>query len=779
MRASNQPSWRETLAGRIPEELAREIDVFETEIELRRQGKLDEKIFAETRLRRGVYGQRYDNGRRHDGLETQTLPYPSGALLKGPNTLWDAPGMQRIKIPFGCVSAEQMEVLAELADDYSDGILHVTTRQDFQLHFVHIDDTPDLMRRLAAVGITTREACGNSVRNVTACPLSGVCATEAFDVTPYARALAYFLLGHPDAQDFGRKFKIAFSGCAAEPCGLTSFHDLGFIARERLANGSPGRVQRGFETYVGGGLGSVPYLAKLFDAFLPEGELLPTAQAVCRVFARLGEKKNRARARLKFLVSTMGIDEFRKVVLEERAKLPDDSRFDAYIAAASSGKPPGGSFLRSFSEGPSRPPCPLSTGDLPSEFEAWAQTNVSAQRQSGYAVAAVSLPLGDISSTQMRKLSELTQRFSDGAARTTVDQNILLRWIPERDLPELYSELAAIGLGEPGAGTIVDVTACPGTDTCKLGIASSRGLAGELRKRLIEGDAAFDRAIKGLHIKVSGCFNSCGQHHVADLGFYGVSRNVSGRTVPHFQVLLGGQWTANAKSFGLAIGAVPSKQIPEVVSRITGLYRENARAGESFQAFAKRLGKARFRTVLDELAQVPPYELDRSFYSDWGDPREFTIGDLGKGECAGEVVSPFEFELAASEREIFEAQLRLEEGDFPDAAYKAYRAMLRAAGGLVRLTTSDPPSDSERMVEEFRRHFYDTKLFFDPYAGPKFAHYFFRVHETRAWPLDFDEARQRIEEAQLFIEAVHACHRRWLERAPREARSEGASHASS
>jgi sulfite reductase (ferredoxin) len=474
----------------------------------------------------------------------------------------------------------------------------------------------------------------------------------------------------------------------------------------------------------------------------------------------------------------MGIDEFRKVVLEERTRLPEDSRFESFIADASHGKPPRDSFLRSLSQGPSRPPGPLAPGDFPPTFQEWLQANVSSQRQSGYAVAAVSLPLGDISSTQMRGLADIARRFGDGAARTTVEQNIVLRWIPERDLPEIHSELAAVGLAEPGAGTVVDVTACPGTDTCKLGIASSRGLAGELRKRLIAGSAALDRAINGLHIKVSGCFNSCGQHHVADLGFYGVSRNVSGRSVPHFQVLLGGQWTENAKSFGLAIGAVASKHVPEVVSRITGLYRESARAGESFQEFTKRMGKARFRAILDELAEVPPYEQDRSFYSDWGDPREFTIGDMGKGECAGEVVTRFEFDLAASEREIFEAQLRLEAEDYPDAAYRAYRAMLGAAGALVRLTTSDLPSDSEAVVEEFRKRFYDTKLFFDPYAGPKFAHYFLRVHESRSWPLDFDEARQRIEEAQLFIEAVHACRSRSVESANRESRCEGASHAS-
>src|SRR5215472_12653646 len=230
------PTWKEKLADKMDPQLAAEIDAFESQIALRRTGKLDEKVFAETRLRRGCYGQRYDNGQRHDGIRTQQLAFLSD-MTKGPDTLWDAPGMQRIKIPFGGVTPDQLDTLAELAEEYADGVLHVTTRQDFQLHFVHIEDTPDLMRRLAAVGITTREACGNVVRNVTACPLSGVCHDEGFDVTPYARALAYFLLGHKDTQDFGRKFKIAFSGCAEHACGLANMHDMGLIASTRLVHG--------------------------------------------------------------------------------------------------------------------------------------------------------------------------------------------------------------------------------------------------------------------------------------------------------------------------------------------------------------------------------------------------------------------------------------------------------------------------------------------------------------------------------------------------------------
>src|SRR5215211_6308024 len=308
-------TWKDKLQGQIREDWAREIDSFEAQIALRKAGKIDEKVFAETRLRRGAYGQRYDNGQRYDGIQQQTLPYPG--LTKGPETFWDAPGMQRIKIPFGGMTPEQMIVLAELAEEYSDHICHITTRQDIQLHFIHIDDAPDIFRRLAAVGITTREACGNSVRNVTACPLAGVCNTETFDVTPYAKATAFYLLGHRDTQDFGRKFKIAFSGCRDEACALVSMHDLGGIAAVKDG-------KRGFELYVGGGLGAVPHQAKLLMDFCPEEELLPMARAIGRVFARLGEKKNRNKARLKFVVAKLGIDEFKRIVMEERATMPED-----------------------------------------------------------------------------------------------------------------------------------------------------------------------------------------------------------------------------------------------------------------------------------------------------------------------------------------------------------------------------------------------------------------------------------------------------------------------
>ncbi len=731
-------TWKEKLAGQIESSLAEEIDTFETQILLRKEGKMEEKLFAETRLRRGAYGQRYDNGQRFDGAQNRQLAYPEHET-KGPDTLWHAPGMMRIKIPFGGLNAEQMEVLADVAEEYSEEILHITTRQDFQIHFIHIEDTPDLMRRLAAVGITTREACGNSIRNITACPLSGVCRTETFDVTPYAQALMRFLLGHPDCQDFGRKFKIAFSGCEHEACGLANMHDMGGVG---VVQSIDGIEKRGFKLYVGGGLGAVPHQAQIYSEFLPVEELLPTAQAISRVFARLGEKKNRNRARIKFLVAKLGIEEFRRLVEEERAILPDDSNWTAFL-----------SDLSVTEEKPLKRGQSLNGGEWIAGFTEWHRTNVYKQRQEGYAVATVALPLGDITSSQLRAIADISRRYVRETVRATVEQNLILRWVSETDLPQLYDELNALGLAEIGAGTIVDVTSCPGTDTCKLGIASSRGLAGELRKRLSAESANLDAAIEGLRIKVSGCFNSCGQHHAADIGFYGNSRKINGITVPHFQVVLGGQWKENAGSFGLATGAIPSKNIPEAVARLGKRFVAERDRDELFKDFIARLGKREIKAMLEDLTQVPTYEENSWYYQDWGDTREFSMEDLGIGECAGEVVAVGIMEIAAAEREVFEASVALDEDQLAAAWNGALNAMLRAARALVKEQWYDVPEEADVVVTEFRNRFYDSELF-----SPKFANYLFAAYQDSTTSFGKIQVHRFVEEAQLFIEGAYTCY---------------------
>ena len=383
----------------------------------------------------------------------------------------------------------------------------MTTRQDFQLHYVNIEDTPTVMRRLAAAGITTREACGNSVRNVTACPYAGVCTDETFDVTPYSRALSKFLLGHPDTQNFGRKFKHSFSGCAQHACGLAKMHDMGMIAATRTENG---KQERGFEVYVGGGLGAVPYQAKLFDAFVPTTELLPLAQAIGRVFARLGEKKNRSRARIKFLVQDLGIEKFRELVLEERKTLADDPRWTEYVADAEQ------SQETALRPGPEAAASAVRAGRLCAlarDQYTCAETRGLRRRLRWRCRSGILRP------TNCARLADISRRFTKETIRTTVEQNFVVRWVGQGDLPEVYRALRAVGLGDAGASRLTDIVTCPGTDTCKLGISSSRGLAAELRhqldpaRRLSLGSSPWTSCIS----RSAGCFNSCGQHHVADL----------------------------------------------------------------------------------------------------------------------------------------------------------------------------------------------------------------------------------------------------------------------
>lgn len=394
----------------------------------------------------------------------------------------------------------------------------------------------------------------------------------------------------------------------------------------------------------------------------------------------------------------------------------------------------------------------------------WRASNVRIQKQPGYAVVTATLPLGDLTSEQLRRLADVAREFVGDNVRTTVEQNIILRYVSLTDVPAVYARLKTISLASGGASQIEDVTSCPGTDTCKLGIASSRGLMAELRERLLPRAASLDPAVREMHLKASGCFNSCGQHHLADIGFYGVSRKVGGTAVPHFRVLLGGQWENNAGAYGLTIGAVPSKRIPEFVDRMIEKYLAERQPGERFRDYTLRIGKKELKAVVDEFSAVPPYSVDRSYYSDWRDPREFTIADITTGECAGAVVPRVEFELQAAEQRSFEAALYLEQQDYRRADETAYAAMLQAARGLVSTQIWDIGDDPEHVVSEFRARFYDTKLFQSmgagQYAGGKFAQFLFNRHADTERAYTADNARHLIEEAQLFIEAAYDCNNR-------------------
>jgi sulfite reductase (ferredoxin) len=534
-------------------------------------------------------------------------------------------------------------------------------------------------------------------------------------------------------------------------------HDIGFTALVREVDG---RLQRGFKIVVGGGLGPVPRQARTLTEFAPAEELLPLTQAVCRVFGKHGEKKNRNAARIKFLVDKWGIEKFREEVFATRKELREDPRWLDRLKGA-----------EAEAEGPLKPPGQFSAVQGNDPFQQWLKGNVRDQRQAGYVTCAVTLPLGDITADQLRALADIVTRYTRGTIRTTVEQNFLIRWVSKSDVAALFADLAAVDLGQPGANSIVDVTACPGTDTCKLGISSSRGLGGELRNRLIAKSHELEEAVTALHIKVSGCFNSCGVHHVADLGFYGVSRTVNGYKVPHFQVVLGGQWENNAGSYGLPIIAIPSKRAPDAVDRITDYYVKHREKAEKFFTFVKRVGKGPIRELLEPLNQnLPSHDAEPGLYSDWGDPRQYSIGDIGVGECAGEVVSRYQFELTAAERLVFEAGLHFDLGEVQRAGETAYSAFLKAARGLVQVQYDDVSNEADDIIPEFKRRFFDTQLFYDPFVGPKFANFLFAAYAGRGEQFTADTAHHRIAEAQLFIEAVHNCYNK-LHSAPAPAKA--------
>ncbi len=529
----------------------------------------------------------------------------------------DGVHMMRIKVPAGRLSAEQLECLADLAQMYSKGIGHITTRQDMQLYWIPTKETPTAMARAAAVGLTTREACGNSVRNVTACPLAGVSPTELFDVTKHAEAVTRHFLRNPVSQKLPRKFKIAFEGCPVDHA-KTAIHDIGAVAAIRDSGGAR---TLGFRLYVGGGLGAAPMTAMQLEPFTPTTELLRTCEAIVRVHDRLGDRKNKATARIKFVVKRLGPEAFRREVFAERAKLPRYAYPEMDVTETDETPPaPAGS---STTDGP-----------LNGVFSRWLMTNVLRQKQPGYSVVTIRLRLGDISSDQMRALARVVRRYGGGWMRVSIEQNLVLRWIRNDQLILVYRELAPVGLAEPEADRLQDVTSCPGASTCQLGIAASRGLAGAVEARLQEAGLS-GHDIDHLRIKISGCPNSCGQHHIADIGFFGGARKINERLVPHFQLLLGGRTTEEKAEFGQPILKLPARRIPDAVVRILERYRKDRQSEqESFKIFATRVGPEYWKTALDEFTALPSYEESADAYRDWGADTDFSLGGMGPGECA-------------------------------------------------------------------------------------------------------------------------------------------------
>jgi sulfite reductase (ferredoxin) len=482
-------------------------------------------------------------------------------------------------------------------------------------------------------------------------------------------------------------------------------------------------------------LGALPFQAKLYSDFLPADQLLPLAQAIARVFARLGEKQNRAKARMKFLIASLGFEQFKREVSDEIGKLPHDPQWESRMEQELAG------YRDQPLKGPSELQIPA---DASPELLRWLEVNARPQAQQGYSMVEIFLPLGDISSDQLRALAALCRRYVKDTIRTTVEQNLLIRWVSNADLIEFHEGLRELKLADAGAGRMTDITACPGTDSCKLGIASSRGLAAVLHQKFQNGLSRLaDR--DDLKIKISGCFNSCGQHHIADIGLFGSVQRKGSHSAPVFQITVGGTMKNNAASYGLTVSKIAAKNAPDAIAKLTDLYSAQKQDGESFNDFAERLGRLRLKEELDEFAVKTTFEQTPELYEDNRQPWEYKKS-LGVGECAGEVIDQAEFMLEDADRLNFEATLALDEGKWEDAAAKSFEASIKASDGLLS-TRGLLLSDNYDTVSQFRQHFYDTGQFLKP-----FAENFFRAAEEPVHGIDADRARQRVEETTLFIE---------------------------
>ncbi len=567
-------------------------------------GRMEEEAFRIFRLNNGVYGQR-------QGGHAQ---------------------MVRVKAPYGSIDAAQLGMLGQVAERYSRGWGHLTTRQNVQFHFVELERVPELLRDLASVGLTTREACGDTVRNVAGCHLAGACPYEVLDVSPWAEATFRHFLHHPYAQRLPRKFKINFSGCSAD-CGQAMFNDVGVVATSRET--PDGRVA-GFRVFLGGGLGANPRPAQALEPFTERSDLLPTLEAVLRTFDHYGNRDNKLRARLKWVVDELGVEELRRRILRERAALVASSSWPGGIpaAVAAEGDEPAGGDPRTRPtrpQGPTPLGGPVAARPAGTSYERWRSANVVAVGAKGLVSAIAHARLGDVTAEQFRGLASVASDL-EVDVRITNRQNLALRGLAEARLPELYRRLAEIGMAEPVAGLARDVVACPGADTCNLAVTQSRGLADAIGAALEDAGLG---DVGGVRINVSGCTNSCGHHHIADIGLHGVERRVEGRPAPGYQLLLGGRVDGTGIQFGRRALRLPAKACPEAVVRVVRRYSEERGAGEAFGEWLARSGGAQaVGSELAELDRWPTAEARPDYYVDYHETAPYLV-TVGAGECAG------------------------------------------------------------------------------------------------------------------------------------------------
>ena len=584
-----QTGWKPRIQ-RVIEVIPEEIDDFEAQVKRFQAGQWDETEFQAFRLRQGIYGQRQPHSQ-----------------------------MVRVKAPFGGLTAGQLDALGVVAAKYAPlhkG--HLTTRENIQFHHVKLEDTPDFLRILGDEGLSTREACGNTIRNVTGCPMAGICADEPFDVTPYAAAYSRYFVRHPFTQAMPRKMKTAFSGCAQD-CAITAIHDVGFLPK--IVNGV-----KGFEMRTGGGTSIMPKIAPILYDFVPMDEFLKVTEAVIRIFHRSNElRKNRSKARVKFLIARIGIDEFRSMVDEELKEDWAQKSFD----------PSRLLFIEDEAiDAPTTPTGGYSTNGSSPQFDRWIATNVTNQKQDGYKMALVKLDLGDIQAEQFGQLADLSRKYAGGRVRITNQQNMALRWVPEGALYEVWQRLIEIGFADAGVQEITDVVSCPGTDSCKLGITSSMGLGRAVGETLNEMNIV-DPLTRQMHVKMSGCPNGCSQHHIADIGFQGAATKAPGGQVPAYELLVGGSYDGGDARIAQRVKTrIPSKQVPDALRKILNFYRRERQEDEPFKEFVQRVSPSAFEPIVAEFKEERELNRDSiDAYMDWDKTVIYKL-ERGEGECA-------------------------------------------------------------------------------------------------------------------------------------------------
>jgi len=594
-----RPSKKADKKPKIDWSRREEADNFADTVKLYRQGKVDHDSFRRYRLQHGAYGTR----------------------------MTDDYAMVRIKIPAGQIYPHQLEKIAKLSEMYSIGSAHISTRENVQLHWVILEDVSEIMHELADVGLTTREACGNTVRNVMCSPLSGVCTDEKFDSTPYALATAKFLLRNPLNQSLPRKFKFNFSCC--EKHGMTRIVDVGLIPEVREINGE---TERGFKIFLGGGLGNKSFIGHQLEDFTPENDILYTSIAVIRIFDRMGNRKNLARNRMRYLVDEMGWDKFQNLILKERALVKGTQ---SVIVRLLVDKKPN-EITR---------PVTISTesGSVPDGYSRWLKTNTYQQSQNDYRSVFVTLEAGDITANQLRSIAQITRDFSaEGFARNGFSQNIILRYVHETDLPLLYSRLLNEGLAKTGSLTMAAAVGCSGTSSCNLALTNSHRLAKEVQRKFLDMKLDEDDDLRGATIKISGCPNSCGQHEVATIGFFGGGARVGNDMYPNYTMSLGGRFDEDAM-LGATCARVPVKRVIPVLLKIIELFKENKQKNDSLVSWLDRVvhgnGESSIKSVNDIKKIIAPFLIpptkdeDPDFFLDYGSDTSYhTI--TGKGECA-------------------------------------------------------------------------------------------------------------------------------------------------